>query len=232
MSIIKLLLIIFDQINLIHYYLNNWRPSWGVFIFMLFDFNENLFSERFLIKTTRLSKWDYSSPGFYFITICTINKTNYFGNIWDGKMILSDIGQIVNKYWYEIPNHFNNVKLDEFIVMPNHVHGIIRIQYNKLCNLRRDAINRVFTNNDNIGGITKQNNPMLNKKSIPYIIRWYKGITTHTIRQLPNSFIFHWQPRYYDRIIRNKKELNAIRQYIKNNPKNWEQDRNNILIFF
>jgi len=195
-------------------------------------YNENLFSERFLIKTTRLSKWDYSSPGFYFITICTINKTNYFGNIENGQMILSDIGMIAEKYWQEIPNHFNNIILDEFIIMPNHVHGILQIQYKKLCNLRRDAINRVSTNNDNIGGITNINNPMLNKKSIPYIIRWYKGITTRAIRQLPNPFIFHWQPRYHDRIIRNDKELNAIRQYIHNNPENWESDRNNKRIDF
>jgi len=191
-------------------------------------YNENLFSERFRIKSARLSKWDYSSPGYYFVTICTINKTNYFGNIENGKMILSDIGWVAEKYWQEIPNHFLQIKLDEFIIMPNHVHGIIRIinKYNidsvETCHgmsLQNKKIHKQYN---------KFSQPI--SGSIPMIINHYKGTCTRAIRQLPNPFIFHWQSRYHDRVIRNEIELNIIQKYIKNNPKNWQFDRNNKLL--
>lgn len=146
-------------------------------------FNENLFSERFLIKSTRLKNWDYSKSGYYFLTICTINRINYFGHINDGKMILSDIGEIANQCWRKIPNHFPHVKLDEFVVMPNHVHGIVRMVETQNNKNRRDAIT----------------------KSIPF---------------------FYWQSRYYEHIIRDKNALWRIRNYIKNNPIKWHNDRN------
>src|SRR3989339_528025 len=78
-------------------------------------------------KQIRLRKYDYSNAGWYFVTICTQNRECLFGNIVNDKMILNKYGLIVNKYWLMIPNHFNNVELDEFTIMPNHVHGIVVI---------------------------------------------------------------------------------------------------------
>ncbi|MCJ7446525.1 MAG: hypothetical protein MUO72_02415 [Bacteroidales bacterium] len=75
------------------------------------------------LKLRRIQGFDYSSPGKYFITICTKNKIPYFGKIENGEMILSELGQIAEKYWRKIPNHFRYVKLDEFIIMPDHLHG-------------------------------------------------------------------------------------------------------------
>jgi len=144
----------------------------------------------------------------------------------NGKIKLSQIGKIVHKFWYEIPKHFETVSLDEFIIMPNHVHGIVVIN-NEHC---RDAINRVSTTtktiNEKRGGITKHHNPMLSK-SLSTIIRWYKGRSTYEINKIQNEIYFTWQPGFYEHIIRNEKELNIKRRYIINNPLKWELDRNN-----
>ncbi len=86
----------------------------------------DLYRNKYRIDSTRLKGWDYSSPGYYFITICTKDRECFFGEIIKEKMYLSEIGEIAHRYWAEIPNHFNNVVLDEFVIMPNHVHGIIR----------------------------------------------------------------------------------------------------------
>ena len=85
------------------------------------------FRNKYRIPSTRLQNWDYSSNGYYFITICTKERKHNFGEIVDYKMKLSRIGEIAYKYWFEIPNHFSFVELDEFVVMPNHVHGILII---------------------------------------------------------------------------------------------------------
>ncbi len=177
-----------------------------------------LFKNKYRIKSTRFPGWDYSSNGMYFVTICTKNKTHYFGNIVNGKMNLNKHGQIANQYWTDIPTHFSNVHLDAYIIMPNHIHGILIIHNVK----RRDAINRVST-----GGITKTNNPMLNK-SISRIIRWYKGRVTFEINKTGNDTHFAWQPRFHDHIIRNEHSLHHIRKYIQNNPTKWDRDEYNI----
>ena len=85
------------------------------------------YHNKYRIKSTRLQNWDYGWNGAYFITICTHNREHYFGEIVDGKMKPTDIGELAEKYWHEIPKHFQFVKLHEFVVMPNHIHGIIVI---------------------------------------------------------------------------------------------------------
>ena len=212
--------------------------------------NTTLFKNKYRIKSTRLNRWDYSQEGAYYTTICTKNRELYFGDVKHGTMELSDIGEIARQYWREIPEHFPNTELDEFIVMPNHVHGIIRIVNNdgidshacidpRVCTcprVCRDAINRVSTPEPNTsepngaaqkrGGITGKNNPM-NKNSLSRIIRWYKGRVTYEINRLGNGISFQWQPRFHDHIIRNEESLNKIREYIRNNPLKWESDRHN-----
>ncbi len=167
--------------------------------------DNQLFKDRYRIKSIRLPDWDYGSDGAYFITICVKNMECVLGEIKNGEMQFSSIGKMVQKYWYEIPQHFENIQLDEFVVMPNHIHGIVVI-----CNERyvycRDAINRVSTGNDkcNVGGITKHHNPMLSK-SLSTIVRWYKGRCKFEINQMQNKIFFQWQSRFHERIIRNNK---------------------------
>ena len=88
---------------------------------------DDKFQNKYRISSTRLQNWDYGWNAAYFVTICTQNREYYFGGIVDGKMHLSEIGALAHKYWPEIPGHFPCVKLGAFIVMPNHIHGIIVI---------------------------------------------------------------------------------------------------------
>jgi len=205
----------------------------------------NLFKNRYRTESARLKNWDYATTGYYFITICTKDRMCVFGDIQDGKSILSEKGQIARSSLMETPQYFDNASLDEFIIMPNHVHLILVIDRNSIpcrdaitphcrdaitphC---RDAINRVSTRDGitggHVGGITGLNNPMISDDSVSKIIRWYKGRTSFFIRKIPDSDKFAWQSRFYDRIIRNELELDNIRQYIVNNPLQWEFDENN-----
>ena len=100
----------------------------------------SLYKNKYRIETTRLKDWDYSSNGYYYVTICTKNREHYFGEIKDDAMMLSGTGMIAEKIWHEIPDHFPFVILDEFIIMPNHLHGIIQIDNDvKMQNCRRDT---------------------------------------------------------------------------------------------
>ena len=149
--------------------------------------------------------------------MCTDKHRCLFGTVIEEKVKLSSMGQIAKNCWNNIPNHFHNIKLDEFVVMPNHIHGIIIICRN---NIRRDAINRVST-----GGITKTNNPMLSRNSLSNIIRQYKSRVSYEIHKIQSDFA--WQPRFYEHIIKSEKELQNIRDYIINNPIKWFYDSEN-----
>ena len=204
------------------------------------------YREQYRISSVRLKNYDYGAPGAYFITIVTKNREIFFGEIQNGKMILSEIGKIVEKFWNEIPLHFPFVKLDAFVIMPNHVHGILwidkQLQFkpDERDPFRRDAINRVSTTNHNelnnnrlrtinsikTGGITGKHNPMLHQ-NISRIIRWYKGRCTYEINKNHRPANFSWQSRFYDHVIRNKQTLEKIRRYIQINPLIWHRDRNN-----
>ncbi len=160
--------------------------------------------------------------GYYFTTICTKNHLCYFGDIVDDEMMLNDIGEIAIKYWLEIPKHFNNVILDEFTVMPNHVHGILIINGNNNC---RDVACNVSTDNTTETNFMSQISPK--PLSLSTIIRSYKSAVTKTINQKHEHGYFAWQPRFYDHIICNEQSFHNIRQYIINNPLMWNRDRNN-----
>ena len=147
-------------------------------------------------------------------------------------MILNDVGRMAEKYWLEITNHFSFVRLDEYVVMPNHVHGILVI--NNILNGDISLNGGVETPNLGVsttdvkklykcGGHNKQWKP----GSLGVIINQYKRQCTIKIRKNLNPN-FAWQTRFYDHIIRNDKSLNKIRQYIIDNPLKWELDRNNL----
>ncbi len=167
-------------------------------------------------KSNRFQNYDYGSNWWYFITICTKNRENYFGEIIDWNMILNDFWKIAEKYYLEITNHFSFVILDEFVIMPNHIHGIIII-----CNETPQSVET-----KNFLSLQWWKMPRWTSKTIWSIIRWFKIGVTKYIRE--NTDIFQiWQSNYYDRIIRNEEELQRIRQYIFENPLKWELDKNN-----
>jgi REP element-mobilizing transposase RayT len=188
------------------------------------------FMNKYRIPSTRLQNWDYGSNAAYFITICIKNRDYCFGNISNGKMYLSDLGIVADKFWLEIPEHFPFVKLDVHIVMPNHVHGILFIdkrismdieicvvETQNLASLRVPLSPFVFQllPNKNVFGPQSKN--------LGSIISGYKiGVTKYAKN---NNLKFYWQSRFYDHVIRNANSYRRIRQYIIDNPKNWDNDK-------
>ena len=174
-----------------------------------------LFKNKYRIESTRWQGYDYSQDGFYFVTICAKNKELFFGDAVNGKMALSGIGKIADKFWLEIPDHFPFVKLDYYVVMPNHVHGILQIDHG----------DNVIAETQNIAGADYKNKFGPQSKNLSSIIRGYKvGVKKYATM---NNIDFVWQARFHDRVIRDENELNRIRQYIIDNPERWELDRNN-----
>ena len=169
---------------------------------------QGLYKDKYRIKSTRLKHFDYSSNGAYFVTICTKNRECVFGNVINGEMKLSDRGKIVEQCWDDLPNHYLNCILDTFVIMPNHVHGIIIID-----NPVEAGFKPASTNKKHHG--------------LFEIIRAFKTFSSRKINQIQKSFYFRWQRDYYEHVIRNDEELNRVREYIINNPVQWELDNEN-----
>jgi len=183
--------------------------------------NPEKFADKFKTKSSRLNNWDYSTPGFYFITIKTLNDNNFFGKIINNKMELSTIGEIANQYLIDISEHFSNVILDEFIVMPNHVHILFLVETPDLASLHDNRkITLINYSHNNHPGFYNRLNQK-SKQLIPKIIQQYKSSVKRICNQ--NNLFFGWQNRFYDQIIKTEIGLKNIRQYIKNNPINWQQ---------
>jgi putative transposase len=180
-------------------------------------------------KHIRLSDWDYSSEGVYFITICCHDRESFFGRLIDKKMVISEIGKMAFQFWKEIPEHFYHVRIDEFVVMPNHIHGILILDYSLAGT--RHGVSLHNTSNINVGpchgmalhrnGTNQFSKPV--KNSIPVIINQYKSTLKRWCNQ--NGFkYFRWQSRFYDHILRSEFSMNQVREYIITNPRNWLSD--------
>ncbi|MBI4776817.1 MAG: transposase [Deltaproteobacteria bacterium] len=162
-------------------------------------------------RSIRLSGYDYSRAGLYFVTICAWNRECLFGHVVNGQMVLDDSGRTVMSQWLNTPVLRPNAALDEFIVMPNRVHGIVVI-------LKRGR------------GVLQYapTGPRSPSQTIGAVLRGFKSATTKQInesRNTPGGRV--WQRNYYEHIIRNDDELNRIREYIVDNPAQWETDREN-----
>jgi len=158
-------------------------------------------------KPNRLKEYDYSNVGWYYVTICTEKHITYFGRIKNGEMIPIELGKIADKCWKEIPKHFPETELDEYVIMPNHIHGIIII--NKYVGDAKFAFPTDRT-----------------KMTLSKTIQQFKRAVTIEIKTKYPKSNFQWQRSFYDRIIRNEKELSYIRRYIQQNPLKWEFEKN------
>lgn len=188
------------------------------------------FQNKYRIPSARLPNWDYRWNAAYFVTICTQNRECYFGNVVNDKMQLSEIGHIAQSYWQEIPKHFPFVLLDAFIIMPNHMHGIIVIdkQDNAIVETLQVKTLQVKTLHATSLPIPKKMAFISPKQgSLSTIIRSYKSAVTKNARQIHADFA--WQSRFHDHIIRNNKSFQTISEYIVNNPMKWEDDKFYIL---
>ena len=165
-------------------------------------------------RSIRLQGYDYSQNGAYFVTVCTQNKECLFGEIVGVKMAMNDAGAIAYDEWVKTSEMRENIKLDEFVVMPNHIHGIIIIH--NVVDCSRGTMHRAPT-------VERFGNPTSN--SVPTIIRGFKSAVTkqiNVIRNMPGIPV--WQRNYFEHIIRDEESLWKIREYIVNNPTNWQQD--------
>jgi len=160
-----------------------------------------LYKNKYRSDSSRLKIWDYTTPWWYYITICTKHHKEWFGDVSNSKMKQNMLGKIAEKYWKDITNHYTICELDYYVIMPNHIHGIIIIDPD----------------------VETEHAPSLH--SLGNIVGSFKSAVTkwaHT-----NGYDkFHWQPRFYDRIIRNDRELYNIRKYIEQNPLKWDVKKN------
>ena len=183
-----------------------------------------LYKGKYRIESTRLEGWDYSKNGYYFVTICTRNGECLLGKVVDGVMQLSTAGKIVEEEWCKTEQIRNKVTLDKWIIMPNHLHGIVII------NTDVETPRRGVSDIPNGGKAISQHNETfrqgrLKSGSLGAIIGQFKSICTKRILTAGHNFA--WQSRFYDHIIRNEKTLDKIREYIVNNPLKWELDKDN-----
>ena len=196
----------------------------------------------------RLRNYDYSNIGAYFVTVClneriqqhdaitlqmgAINRAptdvNFdfptFGHIENGIMTFNDCGKIAQQIWDEMPQHYPNIELGEFIVMPDHVHGIIKIR--RGVDLSRPKFD-FYQNDTNIatGGFSGTKNPMLNN-NLSHIIRWFKGRVAFECCKIDCNY--KWQRNFWEHIIRDEPSYKNISQYIIDNPVNWGKDESGV----
>jgi len=159
-------------------------------------------------RSIRLRHFDYASPGSYFVTICAQCRKPSFGEIVGGEMRLNDLGRIVDQVWNELPQHFPSVRLDSFVVMPNHMHCIIILTDTE----QRARLNHAPTD----GQKTRSH-------ALGHIVNSLKSFSTRKInvlRRTPGMMV--WQRNFHEHIIRNQIEMERIRRYIHENPMRWE----------
>ena len=215
------------------------------------------FQNKYRIPSARLQNWDYGNNGAYFITICVDKMECLFGDVVSGavcdadvshedvetrfiasqnnamdkksEMKLNELGKIAHEIWQEIPNKFPFIELGNFVIMPNHMHGILIVNKSGetrfIASKNADENAHEIAQNENAnnkGGFAGNNSPMLNE-NISRIIRWYKGRCSFEIRKIHADFT--WLPRFYDHIIRDSRAFETIQNYIEENPSKWSKDK-------
>jgi REP element-mobilizing transposase RayT len=174
---------------------------------------QEIFNNKYRVPSARLQSWNYAYEGMYFITICTQNREHHFGNIQDSVLVPTEIGRIAWKEWFKAievrPDM--NIELGEFVVMPNHIHGIIIIG--------RNEFNRPEYGNYN----EYQNQFISQSKNLASIIRGYKSAVSSYAKK--NNIAFGWQTRFHEHIIRSDENYQIIANYIINNPAKWQEDK-------
>jgi putative transposase len=171
-------------------------------------------------RSIRLKGYDYTEPGAYFITICTSKREYLFGHIQDEKMHLNRYGEVVQFNWNNLPKSYSHVQLDEFIIMPDHIHGIIML---------KDPVGAGLPTIESLTKNPYKPAPTPQKRhGLPEIIRSLKTRSATRINQLRSTKGNPvWQRGYYERIVRDEQALFNIRKYIINNPSKWQKDKLN-----
>ena len=157
-------------------------------------------------RSVRLKGYD-SQPGAYFVTVCTRDRECTLGDVIEDEVRVTELGHIVEECWHDLPSHYAHLRLDAFVIMPNHVHAII-----------------ILKGYPDVGAGLRPA-PTAKRAGLPEIVRAFKAFSARRINELLDSAgTPFWQRNYYDHVIRNERELNAIRQYIADNPARWNDD--------
>ena len=191
------------------------RPVYRIFM----KFNPFIHHRR----SIRLQGYDYSRSGTYFVTLCTQNRQCLFGEIVNGQMRLNDAGRMVADSWEWLAEQYDHVSLDEYVIMPNHAHGIIVINDDRRGGSHCRGGSRTAPTATRTAPTTGK------RKPIGRLIGAFKTVTTkhiNELRETPGRKL--WQRNYWEHIVRNESELNRIREYIRNNPGQWELDSLNL----
>ncbi|MGL4598734.1 MAG: transposase [Bacteroidia bacterium] len=178
-------------------------------------------------RSIRLKGYDYGQAGLYFITICCYNRQHIFGNVLNGKMILNEYGKIAHDAWLKTPEIRPNIELGEFIIMPNHIHGIIKITHKLESDASKGESNSPDTHPPNTPSNTTSNpTPQLQSPSnnIGAIVRGYKSSVTKQLNLMHIGYAV-WHRNYYENIIRDEQSYQNISNYIINNPTKWQEDK-------
>ena len=185
-------------------------------------------------RSIRLPEYDYASPGGYFVTICTAERACLLGTVEDGVFVPSRAGHIVAACWEEIPRHFSGVETDEFVVMPNHLHGVLLVMdKSAITPLQGEALaghDGQLKDPDRASASPLQIRRLAGTRSgsLGAIIQSFKAVSTRRVNQLgrtPGATLC--QRNYYEHIIRNETSLDEIREYIRYNPMKWADDEYN-----
>lgn len=177
-------------------------------------------------RSVRLPNYDYTQAGAYFLTLVTFKRNRLFGNIVQGEMHLSPIGAVVKEVWLSIPAHFPHVSIGTFFIMPNHIHGILSINYTgdvQHVGSMQQRQARPLVQSWPPEKYEKFGKPV--KGSIPTIIRSVKSEATRRVnllRGIPGEKL--WQRNYYEHVIRDDEDYQAIHDYIVTNPYHWKDD--------
>ena len=173
----------------------------------------------------RLRDFDYSTEGAYFVTICTRNRECLFGAVVDGEMRLNNMGQVVQTVWGGLSDRFPTIELDAFVVMPNHVHGILVVGA-ALAPPKRRKVGAGLALSQ--GGAASSAPTRFASATLGTVVRAFKSISAISVnRLLSRSGQSLWQRSYYEHVIRGEESLNRIREYISTNPLRWQLDREN-----
>jgi REP element-mobilizing transposase RayT len=174
-------------------------------------------------RSIRLQGYDYSQTGIYFVTICTYQRQCIFGEIRDGKIILNQIAKIVAQEWVKSAEIRQEIELDEWIIMPNHLHGIVVIDKKDDNYFKND--NNYNNKGASLAPLQRDEFGKRKPKSLSSFIGGFKSSVTKKMKSIcehPNPVI--WQRNYHETIVRDESQLNQIRQYIIKNPQKWDED--------
>ena len=193
------------------------RKNWGILGWFprrsrfFLHLTMSLYKNKYRIESARLTGWDYSGNGCYFVTICTRNRQCFFGTVIKGQMQLSAIGRIVAEEWGKTAEIRSSIELDQWVIMPNHFHAIVI--------LKSESTGAKTSYPPISNGL-----PQLKSNSLGALVGQFKSACTRRIWAMGHQE-FAWQPRFHDRIIRDEIAFGRVQDYIANNPKKWGRGR-------